>query len=376
MRTVSIWSRILRRTFPMISWETSSAVVSSSVEELPAVQRCVGLIAGDVSRCPVVVRDTASAVVPDPSIEGLLGGQALGDSLTGRDLRRWMATEALLHGNAFAAIITDSQGAPVALRPLSSGGVSMREDADGTVRWYYQQQEVEYAQLLHWKGLASPSNPYWGQSPLMAAATTVEAIASLEASYLAFARTGSYGKLGFTHPGALNPAVRDAMRTAFVSQHLSSSAAGTPIFVGEGMKIEQLAPTWGRDVSDARAAGNRVVASVFGVPAAYLDSSDARTQPEVAQFYVSGCLEVFASSWEAEITSKLCTPGTRAAFDWSPVTQGDFRTAGRAYAKLVEVGVLAPNDVRARLGFEPYPGLDEPKPVISGVPNDMADPMP
>jgi hypothetical protein len=39
------------------------------------------------------------------------------------------------------------------------------------------------------------------------------------------------------------------------------------------------------------------------------------------------------------------------------------------------VGALAPNDVRARLGFAPWPGLDEPKPVISGVtdPNAAAD---
>jgi len=373
---VSIWSRIFRRSIPVIAWETSASSVSSSVEELPSVQRCVGLIAGDVARCPLVVRDTQAAVVSDPSIEGLLGGQAHGEALTGRDLRRWMVTEALMHGNAFAAILTDNQGAPAGLRPLSSSSVSMREDADGTVTWYYQQEPVDYAQLLHFKGMAMPGNPYLGQSPLVAAATTVSAVAQLEAAWLAWAKAGGYGKLGFTHPGALNPTTRDAMRTAFMSQHLSASAAGTPIFVGEGMQVAQLAPTWGRDVAEMRASGNRAIASIFGVPAAYLDSSDARTQPEVAQFYVSGCLEVFASSWEAEITAKLCAPGTRVAFDWSPVTQGDFRTAGRAYAKLVEVGVLAPNDVRARLGFEPYPGLDEPKPVISGVSGGENDPLP
>jgi hypothetical protein len=29
--------------------------------------------------------------------------------------------------------------------------------------------------------------------------------------------------------------------------------------------------------------------------------------------------------------------------------------------------VLAPNDARRRMGLEPWPGLDEPRPVISGV---------
>jgi hypothetical protein len=47
--------------------------------------------------------------------------------------------------------------------------------------------------------------------------------------------------------------------------------------------------------------------------------------------------------------------------------EGDFRTAGKAYGKFVEVGVLSPNDVRVRLGYSPLPGLWEPKPVMSGV---------
>jgi HK97 family phage portal protein len=120
------------------------------------------------------------------------------------------------------------------------------------------------------------------------------------------------------------------------------------------------------DVMAARAAGVREVASLFGVPAAMLDGSDARTQPEIAQFYANA-LSSWAASWMAEITSKLAAPGVRIGLDFSPITQGDFRTAGRAYAQLLQVGALAPNDVRRRLGFAPVDGMDIPAPVISGV---------
>jgi HK97 family phage portal protein len=162
------------------------------------------------------------------------------------------------------------------------------------------------------------------------------------------------------------------MRTAFMSQHGAATASATPVFVGEGMKIEPLVPTMASDMATLRANGVREVAALFGVPAAYLDASDARTQPEIAQQYVSACLEAWCCSWLSETTSKLARPGVRVGLDFSPVTQGDFRTAGRAYSQLVQVGCLAANDVRRRLGFPPVAGMDTPAPVISGVTPDPA----
>jgi HK97 family phage portal protein len=350
-----------------VGFDAPAMWVSSSVSELPAVQRCVSLIAGDVARCPILLRDSAGNAVSDPAVEELLSGQAQGQYLTGSDFRRWMAAEALLTGNSFAQIVTDSLGQPVAFRPISSQSMSMREDTDGTLRWYYQEQEVDYSAVLHFKGTTSIGNPYWGASPLGAIKTAAESAADIEGSIKAWAKAGCQQKNVFSHPGQMRPDVRDQMRTAFTLQHLTPGAASLPVFVGEGIKIEQMSPTWASDVAAMRGSASKLVANAFGVPAAYLDMSDARTQPEVAQAYVSGCLEVWGRNFESEITSKLCRPGVRATFDWTPVTQGDFRTAGRAYAQLTQVGVLAPNDVRRRLGFEPWPGLDEPRPVISGV---------
>ena len=132
------------------------------------------------------------------------------------------------------------------------------------------------------------------------------------------------------------------------------------------MKVDPVAQGAVGDIAVARAAGIRTVASIFGVPAAYLEASDARTQPEVAQMYANA-LHAWSVSWCAEVTGKLCAPGQRMSIDFTPITQGDFLTAGRAYAQLMQVGALAPNDVRRRIGLPPWPGLDEPRPVISGV---------
>ena len=349
-----------------IGWDSPSNYIRADIAALPSVQRCIALISNDVARCPLVCRNSENVIVPDATIEALFTN-ASQPELSGTDFRRWMASEALLSGNAFAQIVTDSMGQPVALRPLATAAVSLNEDTNGVLHWSYSGVEIDYSSMLHFKGAPSPGNPYWGTSVLSASGTSLDAAAQTEAAWLAYTRSGGYGKLIFSHPGALQPATRDAMRTAFTAAHLNTSAAGSPIFVGEGMTVTQLSPTWSTDMMALRTAGAKVVAGIFGVPAAYLDMSDARTQPEVAQFYVSSCLEVWASTWESEISNKLLGAGLRARFDWSPVTEGDFRTAGRAYGKLVEVGVLSPNDVRVRLGFDPLPNLYEPRPVMSGV---------
>lgn len=371
---MSLWSRLFKRASPEISWETPVNWYSGSIDSIPAVQRCIHTIASDIARCPVTVTDGEGNHVEGASAVDLLSGQAWGDVLTGTDLRRWMVAETLTTGNAFAVVVVDTAGAPIALRPIATADVSMQQQTDGTIQWNYQGNPFDYGFVLHFKALPTPGNPYWGTSPLAAASTTLEGLASLEAVFKAVSATGALGKLAFSHPGALQPAVRDAMRTAFMAQHGSASTVGTPIFVGEGMKVEQLAQTMVSDLASARAAGAKEVASIFGIPSAMLDASDARTQPEIAQMYCNALLG-WSASWMAEITSKLAAPGTRVALDFSPITQGDFRTAGRAYAQLLQVGALAPNDVRSRLGFAPWPGLDEPKPVISGVtdPNAAAD---
>lgn len=368
---MALWSSIFKRSTPSISWETPTNWTSTDVVELPAVQRCINTIASDIARCPVIATDKQGNPVPEPTVLELLEGQAWGDVLTGADLRRWMVAECLTTGNAFAVVITDTAGQPVALRPISTNDVSMEQQTDGTVVWSYKGVQFDYSYAVHWKALPTPGNPYWGSSPLAASSTTLNALAYLESAFNANAKTGNLGKLSFSHPGAVKPETLDAIRTAFTNRHMTPTGAAVPIFVGEGMKIEQVAQSMTADLLSARAAGVREIAALFGVPAAMLDQSDARTQPEIAQMYANA-LAGWAESWMAEVTSKLAAPGVRVRIDFSPITQGDFRTAGRAYAQMTQVGCLAPNDVRRRLGFPPVPGLDTPRPVISGVSPDMA----
>lgn len=364
---MGFWSKILGRSYPSLAWETPGNYVRASVTEIPAVVRAINMIAADFARCPILVQTVEGDRAEITSGVSLLSDQAWGDNLTGADLRRWMAAECLTTGNAFAVIVLDDQAVPVALRPIATSDVMMQQQTDGSIAWTYQNQPFDYGLVLHFKAVATTGNPYWGTSPLSAASTTLNGLAQLEAVFAAYAAGGALGKLGFSHPGALQPAVRDAMRTAYLTQHGSAAAAATPLFIGEGMKVEPIAPQMATELAASRAAGTKQIAALLGVPSAYLEGSDARTQAEIAQQYLACCLEVWSASWMSEITSKLASPGTRVSVDFSPVTMGSLQTAGRAYSALVQIGALTPNDVRKRLGFAPLSGLDVAAPIISGI---------
>ena len=92
------------KSAPMnIGWDSPSNYVRADVAALPSVQRCMNLIANDVARCPLVVRDAEQTMVEDSTITALFTTAAQAE-LSGTDFRRWMASEALLSGNAFAQI--------------------------------------------------------------------------------------------------------------------------------------------------------------------------------------------------------------------------------------------------------------------------------
>jgi HK97 family phage portal protein len=181
------------------------------------------------------------------------------------------------------------------------------------------------------------------------------------------AKSGFVGKLAIEHPGPLTATARDSMRTKWAEQHSGADKLGFPAFFGEGMKASQMAADAAARLMDAKKMGVSEVARAFGVPPQLLYEGEGRSQPEIAQAYVTHCLAPFCAGIDAELSRKLLPPGERMKTDLVPITQGDFRTAGKAYAALIQVGALAPNDARVRLGLPRIAGLDDPAPVISGI---------
>ena len=340
--------------------------VSADLLGVPAIVRAVNLISTDSARLDLTVTRRDGSVVEDsPAVELLYGNTA--SFLSGYEMRKWLATSALYFGNGYLLIRRDLRtGDPVALDPVDPSAVSV-EIKGSEARYIVNNQVVDDSSLIHVRASTDPRSPWLGVSPIDQCSRVLGTQAILDQAIEELAKSGFVGKLAIEHPGPLTATARDSMRTKWAEQHSGADKLGFPAFFGEGMKASQMAADAASRLMDAKRLGIGEVARAFGVPTQLLYEGEGRSQPEIAQAYVTHCLAPFCAGIDAELSRKLLPPGERMKTDLVPITQGDFRTAGKAYAALIQVGALAPNDARVRLGLPRIAGLDDPAPVISGI---------
>ena len=340
--------------------------VSADLLGVPAIVRAVNLISTDSARLDLTVTRRDGSVVEDsPAVELLYGNTA--SFLSGYEMRKWLATSALYFGNGYLLIRRDLRtGDPVALDPVDPSAVSV-EIKGSEARYIVNNSVVDDSSLIHVRASTDPRSPWLGVSPIDQCSRVLGTQAILDQAIEELAKSGFVGKLAIEHPGPLTATARDSMRTKWAEQHSGADKLGFPAFFGEGMKASQMAADAAARLMDAKRMGVEEVARAFGVPPQLLYQGEGRSQPEIAQAYVTHCLAPFCAGIDAELSRKLLPPGERMKTDLVPITQGDFRTAGKAYAALIQVGALAPNDARVRLGLPRIAGLDDPAPVISGI---------
>ena len=340
--------------------------VSADLLGVPAIVRAVNLISTDSARLDLTVTRRDGSVVEDsPAVDLLYGNTA--SFLSGYEMRKWLATSALYFGNGYLLIRRDLRtGDPVALDPVDPSAVSV-EIKGSEARYIVNNSVVDDSSLIHVRASTDPRSPWLGVSPIDQCSRVLGTQAILDQCIEELAKSGFVGKLAIEHPGPLTATARDSMRTKWAEQHSGADKLGFPAFFGEGMKASQMAADAASRLMDAKRMGIGEVARAFGVPPQLLYEGEGRSQPEIAQAYVTHCLAPFCAGIDAELSRKLLPPGERIKTDLVPITQGDFRTAGKAYAALIQVGALAPNDARVRLGLPRIAGLDDPAPVISGI---------
>jgi len=340
--------------------------VSADLLGVPAIVRAVNLISTDSARLDLTVTRRDGSVVQDsPAVDLLYGNTA--SFLSGYEMRKWLATSALYFGNGYLLIRRDLRtGDPVALDPVDPSAVSV-EIKGSEARYIVNNSVVDDSSLIHVRASTDPRSPWLGVSPIDQCSRVLGTQAILDQCIEELAKSGFVGKLAIEHPGPLTATARDSMRTKWAEQHSGADTLGFPAFFGEGMKASQMAADAASRLMDAKRMGIGEVARAFGVPTQLLYEGEGRSQPEIAQAYVTHCLAPFCAGIDAELSRKLLPPGERIKTDLVPITQGDFRTAGKAYAALIQVGALAPNDARVRLGLPRIAGLDDPAPVISGI---------
>lgn len=234
----------------------------------PVAQRSVRLVAEGIGGAPLAPCD--------PALEALIGATSAGQSLL-----ETLASQLLLHGNAYVQVMKDAAGIPVELFALRPERVSVVPASDGWPAAYAYKvgdrtltipvlDEDASPNLIHIKYF-HPADDHYGAGCLAAAdqaVATHNAAAGWNRMLLENAARPS-GALVYD-PGdsqGLSAEQFDRLKEELAQAYSGHANAGRPMLLEGGLKWQALSMTPAdMDFAALKAAAARDIALAFGVP--------------------------------------------------------------------------------------------------------------
>ena len=278
--------------------------------------------------------------------------------------REAMASNLVLHGNAYAKIEMNAAGRPTALIPLNPMKVEVKV-VDGEKVYVFDEKHtyLDY-EILHFVGLSF--NGLTGKSPLSMAREAVAIGLAAQEYGARFYSNGANAGGVITAPGRLNTEVVKRLRESWNRAQSGLGASHSTAILEEGMKYEKI----GLDPEAAQFLQSRKfqvneIARIFRIPPSYLadlenSSTRANTEQQAIQF-VRDCITPYVRRMEVELNRKLFRedePNLYAYFTMEGLMRGDQKARYEAYATARQWGWLSVNDIRDLENLNPVEGGD------------------
>ena len=278
--------------------------------------------------------------------------------------REAMASNLVLHGNAYAKIEMNAAGRPTALIPLNPMKVEVKV-VDGEKVYVFDEKHtyLDY-EILHFVGLSF--NGLTGKSPLSMAREAVAIGLAAQEYGARFYSNGANAGGVITAPGRLNTEVVKRLRESWNRAQSGNSNSHSTAILEEGMKYEKI----GLDPEAAQFLQSRKfqvneIARIFRIPPSYLadlenSSTRANVEQQAIQF-VRDCITPYVRRMEVELNRKLFRedePNLYAYFTMEGLMRGDLQGRYDAYATARQWGWLSVNDIRDLENLNPVEGGD------------------
>ncbi|MGN3974434.1 phage portal protein [Tsuneonella sp. SYSU-LHT278] len=262
---VSPWANAFEPGPPPYEYARS---VRQAYLDNPVAQRSVRLVAEGVASAPLQPGDARLAAL----VTATSAGQSLLETL---------ASQLVLHGNAFVQVMKDAAGRPVELFALRPERMSVIAGPDGwPTAFAYRladrsltiplEDEEGWPNLVHLKGF-HPADDHYGAGCLAAAeqAVAIHNAASRWNRALLENAARPSGALVFDpgDGGALSPDQFDRLKAELAGAYAGAGNAGRPMLLEGGLKWQSMAMTPAdMDFAALKAAAARDIALAFGVP--------------------------------------------------------------------------------------------------------------
>jgi HK97 family phage portal protein len=351
----------LLRTGADYGTDAGVPVTTYLAENLSVVTACVtaisetaGMLPGHLYR---KLPDGSRVEDPEHPVARLFSGDP-NDNQTATEFIEMLTAHCLLRGNAFAEIVRNARGEPVALEPFHPDHVRVVQ-IPRTGRYAYDvslpsggTRRLLPEEMLHLKDRSDDG--IVGKSRLTRARETFGVAIATERYAASTFRNGASMSGVLMHPGVIGPDGVQRLRADFDSKFVGSDKAGATAILEEGMKWQQVSchPD-DAQMLESRKFSTMALARIFRVPPPVIgefEGGNYSSVSEIGRWFYSHCMMPWLNKWERLIEhSLLSSVGRRNyefEFDCDLILRGDMLTRFQSYRIAREIGVYNANELR------------------------------
>jgi HK97 family phage portal protein len=335
---------------------SGKAVNERTAMQTSAVYACVRILAESVAGLPLHIYGRTSgggkATKPSHPLYRLLHDEP-NKEMTSFVFRETLMSHLLLWGNAYAQVIRDGRGFPIALYPLLPDRMAVDRNDHGEIVYSYQsdkgQVKLRREDVLHIPGLGFDG--LIGYSPIAMAKNAVGmALATEEYGAAFFANGASPGGV-LEHPGVVKE--RDRLRESWSSQFGGANSHKVAV-LEEGLKFHQISiPPEQAQFLETRKFQINEIARIFRVPphmVGDLEKSSFSNIEQQSLEFVKYTLDPWVIRWEQSLQQTLILPSEKdwvfIKFNLDGLLRGDYQSRMQGYSTGIQNGFLSVNDVR------------------------------
>jgi HK97 family phage portal protein len=333
------------------------AVNETTAMQTSAVYACVRILAEAVASLPLHIfeRDGAGGkkLNSEHPLYSLLH-DAPNTEMTSFVFRETLMSHLLLWGNAYAQIVRNGRGIPLALYPLLPSKIDVDRTGAGDLVYTYSsdkgQVKLGRGSVLHIPGLGFDG--LIGYSPIAMAKNAVGMSIATEEYGASFFSNGANPGGVLEHPNVVKDIGR--VKDSWNSQYRGSGNAGKVAILEEGMKFHQIGiPPEQAQFLETRKFQINEIARIFRVPphmVGDLEKSSFSNIEQQSLEFVKYTLDPWVVRWEQSLSQSLLLPDEAKTvlikFNLDGLLRGDYRSRMDGYSIGIQNGFMSVNDVR------------------------------
>ena len=339
------------------------------------VLTAVSIVAGDVSRFPLVITDRTTDEVMDLSDIDYLMNTKVNKRLSAYQWKFSMMVNAILTGNAYSRIVRDPETNTPALLEFYAPSQTQVDTSDPENLVYrftpYNasvQKVCSFEDVIHWKFFSYDT--IMGRSPLLSLGDEIGLQESGVSTLQKFFKSGLKGSILKAKESRLSAEARRKIREDF-DKAQAGADAGSPIVVDSTMDYQPLeVDTNVLNLINSNNYSTAKIAKALRVPAYRLaQNSPNQSVKQLADDYIRNDLPFYFEPITSEFELKLLDDNQRhqyrIGFDTKAVNGLPISDVKLA----IDGGIWTGNEGRAQLGSKPLkdPNMDRIQSTLNTV---------